>query len=65
MIYNKTHTFKKNIQTNTDKNIQTNTDKNIQTNTDKNIQTNKNSDKNIEYLINMEKYRFNECHGGC
>ena len=49
MIYNKTHTFKKNIQTNTDKNIQ----------------TNKNSDKNIEYLINMEKYRFNECHGGC
>ena len=20
---------------------------------------------NIEYLIEMEKYRFNECHGGC
>ena len=57
MIHNKVHTLKKNIQTNTDKNIQTNSDKNTQ--------TNKNSDKNIEYLINMEKYRFNECHGGC
>jgi len=33
--------------------------KNTQTNTDKN------SDENIEYLITMEKYSFNDCHGGC
>ena len=60
MFYKRNHIFNKNIQTNTDKNIQTNTDKNIQTN-----KNSKNSDKNIEYLITMEKYRFNECHGGC
>ena len=30
-----------------------------------NNQNNQNKYNNIDYLIEMEKYRFNECHGGC
>ena len=52
MFHNKIHTS----DTNKQNTIEQNT---IEQN------TNKKSNSYIEYLITMEKYRFNECHGGC